>query len=550
MERKFKIFVLQKIKKKHYLFLILFLFGIFLFLSSQHCQRRNSPDKFILITLDTQRADFVSAYSPQNASTPHVDDLAQKGTLFENCWSLIPITLPSHASIFFSEPPHRVKNYNNGQIIRAKRTRPSFVKIFKINGFTTAAFVSLGVLRSAFGLNEDFDIYRDDFPPGRWYLSAEEVNKNVFPWLEQNKDNKFFLWIHYSDPHEPYAPPYFPNDFKLFLNSKLITELCLSKYTTNEVDLNLKKGRNELRLEVENKYVENPDHFRARFDKLDFFPPPDQKDLKVDFSRGWFIRRDDNVFFFRTNSYIDIDNNANFQHLKLIFRGKPILPVEGSRENYKKEVEYMDGEIGKLWDKLKELNLVENTAILVVGDHGEGLGEYNSQFGDRHIGHIHFLYNVYMKVPLIIYNPFVSQKGMRKSEPVTLLDIAPTIIKLMGFKKLSSFQGRNILRLKRGENLAIYEETYRPESVRNRFALLHYPWHLLFTPEENKFELFDLRKDPEEKENTYQEKNLSAELIKFKSKLESFAREVLKGKEEIKIDKRTEEMMRALGYIR
>lgn len=537
----------SSIMKKKSDFVIIPLFVAFLLFTG--CRKPTPPKNFILITLDTQRSDFLSCYNPHNASTPNLDWLAQKGILYENCYSLIPITLPSHASIFFSEPPHAVKNYNNGQIINRKRSRPSFVNLFKKNNFQTGAFVSLGILKSIFGLNEGFDTYEEEFPANRWYLSAEEVNACVFPWLEKNIGNSFFAWIHYSDPHDPYSPPRTPIDFRISLNGEILAECCLNKYETHELELNLKQGANQLKLEVMNDYVENPDQFKARLDRLEF-PQQAPKVLETSLSRGWYIRRDDNVFFFKNNSIIDIFNYGPPRKAQVIFRGKLLLPLEITRRNYREEVEYMDAEIGKLWEKLENLGLMEKTAILIVGDHGEGLGEYLNSFGDPHIGHIHFLNEIYMKVPLIIYNPGSSRQGIRVKEPVSLLDIAPTVTTIMGWKRMSHFRGRNLLCLKKNENIPIYEETYRPESFQDRFALLHLFHHLIYTPETNRYELFDLRSDPEEKTDVYEEKLALAEITALKKNLDSFVREVLKGKEEIKVDKKHEEMLRALGYIR
>lgn len=537
--------------RKKFPFSLSFILAIgFFIVFFQSCQKRNEEDNFILITLDTQRADFISAYSPDKASTPHIDFLAQEGILYENCYSLIPITLPSHASIFFSESPHIIKNYNNGQIIGKKRKRPSFVNIFKKNGYVTAAFVSLGVLKSKFGLDDGFYYYKDDFPKGRWYLTAEEVNQNVFPWLEQNKKQKIFLWIHYSDPHEPYAPPNQPSDLQLFFNDELLGEYCLDKYSSYEVNLKLKNGRNQIRFEVKNKYKKNPDFFQARFDKLDFSPPPEEKDIDIRLSRGWLIQRERDFFFSKKSSTINIFNKSRPSQVKLTFLGRLIIPQKATRELYKKEVEYMDEKIGELWDKLKELKLFKKTHILMVGDHGEGLGEYLNHKGNPHIGHIHFLYNIYMKVPLIIYNPRASSKGKRIETPVTLLDIAPTIMKTMGLKNLTHFQGRNLLLLEEDKKFSIFEETYKPEAIKDRFAILQFPWHLIFIPEEGRYELFHLKEDPEEKENIFEEKALLQEILLLKKKLDSFSRKVLKGKEEIKIDDKTKEMLRALGYIK
>lgn len=521
---------------------------IILLTLSLSCQKRHTQDNFILITLDTQRADFVSSYDPDNASTPQIDFLAQEGVLYENCYSLIPITLPSHASIFFSEPPFLVKNYNNGQIISKKRRRPSFVNVFRKNGFATAAFVSLGVLKSQFGLDEGFHDYQEEFPEERWYLTAEEVNQSVFPWLEENQEKRFFLWIHYSDPHDPYAPPSIPQDLKIFLNDEFIGEYRLNKYTTYEVPLRLKKGKNTIQFEARNIYEEDPEEFQARFDELDFYPRSD--DIDIQLSQGWLVQEEYNFFFSKTTSTVELHSPSDARQITLAFRGRLLLSLEAVRELYKKEVEYMDEEIGRLWQKLRELALFGKTHILMVGDHGEGLGEYLTQSGDPHIGHIRFLYNIYMKVPLIIYNPHSIKRGVRISTPVTLLDVAPTIMATLDMKQLSHFQGRNLLQLQEKKDFVILQETYTPEAVKDRFALVRFPWHLIFTPEEKRYELFDLKTDHDERENIFQDDSLAEEVLKLKTELDSFAREALKEKVEIKIDSKTEEMLRALGYIK
>jgi membrane-anchored protein YejM (alkaline phosphatase superfamily) len=525
--------------------------GILLVLSCLGCQKNGRPANFILVTLDTQRADHISAYSAANSATPNIDLLAQEGTLFKNAYSLIPMTLPSHASLFFSEPPHKIKTYNNGQVIGAKRSTPSFVNLFRKKGFATAAFVSLGILGSQYGLNQGFELYEDSFPHDRWYLSAGEVNERVFPWLEKNKERPFFLWIHYSDPHEPYAPPSTPEDFRLYLNDQLAYQTSLQKYTLNEVKLNLKPGKNELRIEFNSEFNPQPDHFLGRLDKLEFAPTPDQKELSVDFGRGWFRRHADNVFFFMNKSLISIENRANSKPIQFTFRGRPLLSDQANRIWYRREVEYMDGEIGKLWEKLRALQLFDKTAILLVGDHGEGLGEYLTDNKDPYFGHIHYLYDIFMKVPLIVREPSQSQKGIVREELVSLLDIGPTIAKMMGLTPLSHSQGRDLHSLAKKENALLFEETYKPESIKDRFGLLSPPWHLVFTPQDKKFELFNLGMDPREMTDLVgQGKDIPAELLALKQKLEDYSREALSGKEDIKVDERTKEMLRALGYVR
>ena len=522
-----------------------------LFLCFFCCQKSKEDLNFIVITLDTQRADYISAYNPQNASTSNIDSLAQLGTRYENCFSLIPITLPSHASLFFSEPPHEIKNYNNGQIISERKKHPSFPALFQKNGYQTSAFISLGVLESQFGLAEGFDIYRDEFPENRWYLTAEEVNSNVFDWLDTKEDGKFFMWVHYSDPHDPYYPPGMPAELTIYLNDEVVGTYNLGKFEKNEIELSLKSGKNIVRFDIVNDEMEDQDGFLGRLDTLDFSVPPEDKDIFFDLFWGWFIQQERRTHFFKKNAMIDITNRSAPRQIKMTFRGKPNPPsIERTKELYKAEVEYMDREIGKLLLKLKDLDLMDKTHILVVGDHGEGLGEYRNYFGDLHVGHIHFLQNVYMHVPLIIYDPLHLKKDTVSQEYVTLLDIAPTIMGTMKFKNIPDYMGRNLNKLRKKSRYDIFQETYKPEAVKEKFALIQYPWHLIFTPEDQGYELYNLENDFDEKTDIYSEVVSSGKISNIQEKLEEFSRNILRSKEEVKIGKDVEEMLKALGYIK
>jgi arylsulfatase A-like enzyme len=514
------------------------------------CKIAKKPENFLLITLDTQRADYIGAYNPGAAHTPALDGLAAEGMLFEDSWSLIPITLPSHASLFFSEPPHKVKNYNNGQVIRKHRSRPSVVNLFRKNGLLTAGFVSLGVMGRQFGLDEGFDVYEDQFPQGRWYLTAGEVNERVIPWLRENARRNFFLWVHYSDPHDPYAPPDTPDDLRVFLNGEPVGSYCLSKYITYDLDLPLRKGRNELVFEVDNPWEPNPDRFSARLDRMLFDPDPQSGEIALDYFRGWFIRRDEGVFFFKDRSVLFVDSADKPRNMTLTIRGKLLLPIEGVRDLYRREVEYMDGEIGRLFDTLEDLGLKEKTAVLVVGDHGEGLGERHNTFGDPHIGHIHYLNPVYQKVPLILRVPGSSKRGVRIAETVTLLDVAPTMAAMMGYKGLPHFMGRNLLDLKPGRPTDVFLETYKPEAVADRFSLYRFPWQLIYAPEPNTYELYNTLEDPDQRLNRFGDADVPDDIRALTDVLNAAVRDILRHKEDIPVDSKEEEMLRALGYIR
>jgi len=511
------------------------------------CRPKAAPRNVLLVTLDTLRADHVGAIAPGNALTPNLDALARRGTLFKNAYSLIPITLPAHASILYSRPPHLLRNYNNGQVFLGREDPPPLPALFEKRGFATAGVVSLGVVRASFGLGRGFAAYMDDFPPDRWYLSAEEVNRRLFPWLEAHKDGPFFAWVHYSDPHEPYAPPGTPDDLDLYVNGARVGSYCLSRYTVNAAQLPLKTGRNEIRFEVRNEASETP--YEARFDLFEFQHAAGSG-LTFQDDPNWHRRKDDGVVFAKRTASIVVSNPGPPVRVGLTFRGKLLLPIDPeTRQAYRREVEYMDAEIGKLWAKLEELGLLETTAILAVGDHGEGLGEYRTPDGAPYVGHIHFLEDVYMRVPLILANPTAPRTAEVREEPVTLLDVAPTIASLAGFKIPSGYQGRDLGRLPRGARLEIFEETYKPEAARDKFALLAYPWHVIFTPETGQTEAYRLAEGRPESEGLLPDEGLPPEAAALVRKLEAAARDVLKTKIAFKTDKKDEDMLRSLGYV-
>lgn len=532
---------------------ILELTFIALFLSA--CQKKSPAFNFILMTLDTQRSDFIGAYNlPSAADTPNLDSLAEKGMLFENCFCLVPTTLPSHANMIFSEPPHKLKVYNNGQLIPENDKRPSFVQIFKKNGFTTAAFLSLGVLNKRFGLAEGFDVYRDKFPKRRWYLTAREVNENLLPWLEQNKGNKFFLWVHYSDPHEPYYPPPPEEEMKITHNGDLVGKFYMDKSDIT-LDLDLQEGANDIIFEVENDFVKHPEKPHARIDRINIIEQQREQKVRIELKEGWSERLKEDTYVMNKQARMIIVNPAAPRKIELAFRGKIITPLKYKREQYRREVEYMDHQIGILLSKLKELNLDHKTNILIIGDHGEGLGEYmmeNTEGSEHpHFGHTHFLYSVYMKIPLIIYRPNVLTSEMRIETPVTTLDVAPTIMNMMGFKNLRHFQGKNLLEIRNGSNRRIFQEAHEPLAIKNRFALLQYPWHLILTPKDQKYELFNIEDDPYEKRDIYTTHKEETLVIDMKQTLDSLTRKVLEEKEEApEFDEKSKKMLKSLGYIK
>jgi len=169
----------------------------------------------LVITLDTTRADRIGAYGYRNVETPAIDRLAAEGVLFEQTMSTAPLTLPAHCSIFTSRfpPEHGVRD-NGGFFLSPKQS--TLASVLKKKGFSTGAVVAAYVLDGKWGLNQGFDTYVDDFDlpkraggfgMGDIQRPGNEVVDRALPWLEKVKQQRFFAWLHFYDPHTPYDPP-------------------------------------------------------------------------------------------------------------------------------------------------------------------------------------------------------------------------------------------------------------------------------------------------------------------------------------------------------
>jgi arylsulfatase A-like enzyme/thioredoxin-like negative regulator of GroEL len=179
-----------------------------------HLDKEKLKDlNIVLITIDTLRWDYVSAYSSCKAQTPNLDSLAEEGTQFKTCIAQIPLTLPSHATILSGAYPlcHHVSD-NSGFQVPGQLQLVS--EILKNYGFLTSAVIGSYVLNRKTGMNQGFDHYADEFDVGGHIFSPESLQKRADEvlveareWLLNNKNHKFFTWIHLFDPHTPYTPP-------------------------------------------------------------------------------------------------------------------------------------------------------------------------------------------------------------------------------------------------------------------------------------------------------------------------------------------------------
>jgi choline-sulfatase len=162
----------------------------------------------LLVTLDTTRAD---ALTPEVA--PNFTKLARRGIYFEQAYSTAPSTLTAHASMMSGLYPAGHGIHENGRFLESGV--PLVAEELRELGYTTLAFVSGYPLDGHFGLNRGFGLYDDDF--GVDENGAARVERPAFKTIEQVVPYigtaarldmpAYFVWVHFYDPHEPYAPP-------------------------------------------------------------------------------------------------------------------------------------------------------------------------------------------------------------------------------------------------------------------------------------------------------------------------------------------------------
>ncbi len=187
----------------------------FVFLTGGKSRLHKGAEGFnlLVITLDTTRADRLGAYGCAEAKTANLDRLAREGIKFENCYAPTPLTFPSHCTIFTGEYPLAHRCRNNASFFLDKN-RVTLAEVMKENGFYTYAAIASFVLLSKFGLNQGFDLYDDSLRIDEIVnelgseITADQVYSKFNKWFKQrDKEKPFLAWVHFFDPHYPYAPP-------------------------------------------------------------------------------------------------------------------------------------------------------------------------------------------------------------------------------------------------------------------------------------------------------------------------------------------------------
>ena len=161
----------------------------------------------LLVSLDTTRADHLGCYGWPRCTSPHLDDVAAEGVLFEQCFSPWIPTHPAHTSLFTGQDPMLHQVIAQGGKAQLAPEIPTLAEILRDHGYFTAAADNLGRwFERGFELYRTYRWARDE--SGGW-RKGEAVTEAALAVLAAAaaQPKPFFLFLHYWDPHTPYLPP-------------------------------------------------------------------------------------------------------------------------------------------------------------------------------------------------------------------------------------------------------------------------------------------------------------------------------------------------------
>jgi len=399
------------------------------------CGGEQRPN-IVLITMDTTRADYLSAYGYAKETTPNLDGLAAEGTRFDLAMSTAAVTPVSHSAILSGRfnRDHGVRVIFAGSGFRLPDDVPTLATEAKRAGYETIAVHSAFPVSPYFGLTRGFDVVKsfdakmneEADGKGTWdqhnTRRSDETTDLVLQALAAREDHDapFLLWIHYWDPHDSMQLP-----------------------------------------------------------PKEFYPPPVE------------------LFEFENGK------------VKLDAAGNPI-PKHPMTAMYAAEIHYMDSQIGRVFDYLREQGLWDDTLIAVTADHGQGLGDHG--WAAHRI-----LYQEQIHVPLIVRIPGVHQVAS-VSDLVRTVDIEPTLLDYAGIPIPDRTSGRTLRPLIEGaadtprmafaEQINLFDSNAHMVAKRSQddlvYCAMDVDWKLIWRPNHpDQSELFHISADPHEQVNLF-----------------------------------------------
>ncbi len=504
--------------------------------------------RVVLVTLDTLHVNYAGPYNEAVTTTPVLDRFAAQGVTFERAYTTVPITLPSHSSLFTGRLPADLGVMVNGD--RLADEVETLAELLARYGYRTGAVTSLGVLNRPANLAQGFEHYDDDETGewGRWYRTADEVVGAARGWVSQVAGDPFFLWLHLSDPHEPYLPKEAPPDVRLSLDGEPVGEWTLTTKERHRTELLLPPGRHELAWQpLRQPRADDYEHTALVLEAVEMLGP-ELEGVPAPLAEEVWLRQPHRV---------ELRNpGSEPARLAVTFRGRTNAPPPSEvLAAYPVEVAYMDRWLGEFERLVDELGGPGETLWVVVSDHGEGLFRFGS------IGHATYTQEDQLRIVWMLKGPGIPA-GVRVAEaPALVDDVMPTLLDLLGLPVPDGLSGGSRAGCWQGGACSRREEWWAYGASVSReevTALAGYRWpYKLLWQNRRRSGIFDVVADPAEAYELGRiyrraRKQPPPEFEQLRRALERHQRALqvrLSEREAPELNAETLEMLRGLGYI-
>ncbi|SKA31414.1 Arylsulfatase A [Chitinophaga eiseniae] len=459
------------------------------FISQTGFSQQKQPN-IIFIFSDDHAYQTISAYGSKLTQTPNIDRIARQGALFRNALVTNSICGPSRATLLTGKYSHingytlNEKKFNVGQQL--------FPKLLQQHGYQTAWIGKwhLGNLPEGFDfwriLNNQGQYYNPDFIGPRDTTRVEGYVTNLITqfsvdWLNRRDTSKpFFLVVGEKATHREWLPDIQDlgaYDDKTFPLPATFRDSYKNRIAAQHQDMTIDKT---MRLKEDLKVHANYEKgIYGRF-------TPEQKAAFKAYYEG------------KVSKEFDEKN----------LTGDALVEWKYQRylKDYLSTARSLDRNIGELLDYLDKNGLAENTVVIYASDQGFYMGEHG-WFDKR------FMYEESLRTPFVIKYPGVTQPGTTVNQLMLNIDWAPTILQMAGVPVPSDIQGASFLPLlqansdKSNWRKAAYYHYYEfpePHHVYPHFGVRTEQYTLVrFYGAGDSWELYDLKKDPQQVNNIY-----------------------------------------------
>lgn len=382
---------------------------------------RHRYPHIVLVSIDTLHVNWTGAYNPEVTTTPFLQRFAKEGLRFDRAYTQVPITLPSHASLLTGLSPERIGVFANGDVVPA--SVDTLAERLSRAGYRTGAFISLGVLETRFRLDQGFDDFHDPFveETSRWYRSADEIYAPLSSWIENHAQEPFFLWAHFSDPHEPYLTVDAPPDTEVTLDGKPLGAFNLASKIVRDLPLTLAPGRHRLR------FVSTREPHSDDRPETGIWLQLVSRDILAPYLVNP-VPLASELIPLRPDFELSLENTSrnpvslNLQFTGLLERPTPadVLP------QYQAEIAYTDAYLTKLDALLDAVGVSDDTLWMIVSDHGEGLFRHDI------LGHATQVYEDQLRVMWMARGPRLPAGHVVEAGAALMRDVSPTLLNLIG----------------------------------------------------------------------------------------------------------------------